>query len=347
MKHLFFLAGLCWLGGCKDTSDETGAPPDSGPDGPVPTWSAAFENSGGGALSGVWGSGPSDVFVVGGDADGAEIWHFDGSQWAAMRAPEDASLLVWVAGFGPDDVWAVGLDGTMVHYDGAAWSPVQTNLDVELWGVFGRASDDLWVVGGDPDTDDICGDAARQGEKSCIWHWDGSSLAPVALPEGENDRRATSIFKVWGVGDALVAVGQKGLLLSHDGTDWRRESAGAEANEDFVSCAGTAPENIVCVGGRGNARIATRDAEGWDTVAPSGLGGLNAVAMTGPDEAIVGGIYGWVGRYTPGQSDPVEEGLLSSEDIHAMWWDGQDRTYAVGGHFLPPYSGVAFVRTVE
>jgi hypothetical protein len=43
------------------------------------------------------------------------IEHWDGSAWSAAANPTSNALhAVW--GSGPADVWAVGIDGTIVHY---------------------------------------------------------------------------------------------------------------------------------------------------------------------------------------------------------------------------------------
>ena len=59
-------------------------------------------------------------------------------------------LLVWVFGFGPDDVWSVGVGGGAVHWDGSSWEVLATGTTTDLWGIWGTSPSDLWVVGGDP-----------------------------------------------------------------------------------------------------------------------------------------------------------------------------------------------------
>jgi hypothetical protein len=297
-------------------------------------WAEAFDTSSAGSLSGVWGSGPNDVFVVGGDQDGAEIYHYDGGGWSPMAAPT-LPLLVWVFGFGPDDVYTVGTKGGMAHYDGSSWTPIDTGTTEDLWGIFGFAKNDLWIVGGDPfDNDPL------------ILHYDGSTFTPHVVDAAQNPQGAKSLFKVWGIGSELFAVGQKGLILRYDGTNWLSSPAGAEANQDFVSLWGTSESDIVAVGGRNNARVATYNGSGWDTVSPDALGGLNAVHMVEPGVAIVGGIFGFVGRFETATGQVIAEAdSLTRVDVHAMWGDGQGKHYAVGGSFLEPHEGAALVRT--
>jgi uncharacterized membrane protein len=81
-----------------------------------------------------WGSASNDVFFVG---DGGRAAHLrNGEPQAAFVA---SATLRSVFGFGPDDVWAVGDDGVIVHYDGSAWSTVASGTTTPLRAVWGFA----------------------------------------------------------------------------------------------------------------------------------------------------------------------------------------------------------------
>ncbi|TNF32056.1 MAG: hypothetical protein EP329_11255 [Deltaproteobacteria bacterium] len=319
-------AGLALLGACP------------GPDpAPTPHWAEAFDTTATGALSGVWGAAPDDVWIVGGRPGVAEIHHYDGAAWSEVAAPSDADLLVWVYGFASDDVLAVGVAGTVAHWDGATWTTLDSGTDADLWGVFGFGPDDVWIVGAAPAGDTV----------PTLLHYDGETFSPYALDPAQNSRSATSLFKVWGIDGTLFAVGQRGLVIRWDGQGWVETPAGAKADQDFVSLWGTAADHIVAVGGRNNARLATWDGTGWTTIAPTGIGGLNAVTMSAPDAAVVGGIYGWVGTFAPESGALEREDSLTNLDIHALWDDGAGRVYAVGGRFVGTFGGVALVRTLD
>lgn len=309
---------------------------DAEPD-PVATWTEAFDTSTAGSLSGVWGSGPDDVFIVGGSENGGEIHHFDGSTWAPMSLPDGVPLLVWVYGFGPSDVYAVGIEGAVVHYDGAVWTALDSGVEQDLWGVFGFTADEVWIVGGD----------VRDGEP-VLMRFDGETFEPTVIGAEENPREASALFKVWGIDGQLFAVGQSGWVLEYDGGAWARRAGGAEANQDFISLWGTAADNIVVVGGRGNGRVAEWDGSELATLAPPGLGGINAVFMNEPGVAHIGGSFGYVGTYDLATDEVTAEDAPPGADaVHAIWGDGQGRHYAVGGSFLPPHRGMAWTRTVE
>lgn len=302
----------------------------------APTWDDAFDTSATGALSGVWGASPDDVFIAGGSDAGAEIYHFDGRDWTPAILPDDAGMLSWVYGFRADDVYAVGVGGTALHWDGSTWTALDTPTTEDLWGVFGLAPDDVWMVGG----------TLQQGAPELL-HWDGVAFTSYALPAEQNNRDATALFKVWGAADTLFAVGQRGLILRWSGAEWRAVSAGAQADQDWVSLWGSGPDHIVAVGGRANARIATWDGSAWTTAAPSGVGGLNAVTLLDPGTALVAGVNGYAATLDIATGALTREPPISAIDLHATWFDGDRTAYAVGGRFIEPFAGVALARTAH
>ncbi len=55
-------------------------------------------------------------------------------------------------GFGPNDIWAVGDDSTVIHWDGTSWTKLSTPFDdaddkPNLVAVWGSSPDDVWIVG--------------------------------------------------------------------------------------------------------------------------------------------------------------------------------------------------------
>ena len=327
LKKLIFILVLPLLVfGCGDEEQPPSAPAQA------PIWEEAFDTTGAGSMSGVWGSSPDDVFVVGGDDQRGVVFHFDGTDWTEMSVPQ-VPLLVWVFGFGPDNVYAVGIGGGAIHYDGSQWSALDTGTTTDLWGVFGLSSDEVWIVGG----------SVFEGDP-LILRYDGSTFTPVSVDPSQNPTGAHALFKVWGIGGKLFAVGQRGLILERIGEEWVNAPAGAEANDDFVSLWGTSEDNIVAVGGRANARIATFDGQSWTTVAPSASGGINAVFMTAPDQAVIGGVFGFGGTFDVATAEVTSEDTTAALDIHAIWGDGAGKFYAVGGNFRSPFQGITLVR---
>lgn len=87
---------------------------------------------------GLWGARPDDVWAVGG-AGGRNgfVWRFDGASWTSVPLPAghpDAAVFkVW--GRAADDVWFCGLEGTLLHWDGAALTPVESGTTRSLFTV--------------------------------------------------------------------------------------------------------------------------------------------------------------------------------------------------------------------
>jgi len=110
----------------------------------------------------VWGSGPSDIFAVGG---GGTIIHFDGVSWERMPTDTDVQFQA-VSGTGPDDVWAVGPYGEIHHYDGIEWTKVESGSETTLFGVHATAPNEVFAV----------------GEQATILRYDGDTWEPMKTP---------------------------------------------------------------------------------------------------------------------------------------------------------------------
>lgn len=184
-------------------------------------------------LRGVHGLAPDDVWAVG---DAGTVVHFTGASWQTIDVPTNAELravyaeadgTVRVAGHqvalrkdpsgqwhdesspmgswwdidetSPSDVWVVGRDGMVRHYDGAGWSLLPTPTDGELRAVAAVAKDDVWMA----------------GEGGVIIHFDGDDFqlqAPLTNHTlNDLDHRGPN---------EVVAVGSEGTVLSWDGGGW-------------------------------------------------------------------------------------------------------------------------------
>jgi len=102
---------------------------------------------------------------------------------------------------GPDDGWAVGDGGTILHWDGEAWTQLASPTDSHLFSVAMVGSDDGWAVGG-----------LYHPEEYTILHWDGEAWTEVASP---TDRYLFSVDMV--SSDDGWAVGSYSSVLHWDG----------------------------------------------------------------------------------------------------------------------------------
>lgn len=298
--------------------------PDDGPD------AAA------GAYMSVWGTGPGDVYTVGGQptlggSDGSRaIYRFDGAAWSEVSVPP-GGMLNWVHGAG-DTMWVVGEGGAALRFEGGTFvEEVDTGAGTTLWGIWCARADRCWAVGGDP-----------RGADSAptMVALDGDTWSPVALPETERPARA--LFKIWGTSDEqIIAIGSVGLAYHFDGTAWTEAPTGVGV--DLISLWGRGPDDIVAVGGRINGQLVRWDGSAWTTEVLGGVPGLNGVWMNSEGTAYAGGVNGRLVRIPAGTFDaePMDSGF--ARVVHAVWGRDAGPFFAVGGSLdrNPPYIGEA------
>jgi hypothetical protein len=301
------------------------------------SWSEAFDASQVGWLLDTCGPSPDDLYAVGGTESTAAVMHFDGKTWSPLDLGVSAPLLNWCHAFSSSDVTMVGNAGTVLHWDGAAWTQQPTPTTQNLWGVWGAAPGDLWSVGGD---------GLADGQATLL-HYDGSAWSAVMLPPLQK-ANVWQLLKVWGTSaDDVYVVGQRGVVLHWDGASWSEELVGA--SDDLVSLWGTGPDRVVAVGGRSNAIVSVWDGAAWKTTSLAPTPGLDGVWMRNPGVAHVVGTYGTLGdldlaTMTLTTVSPPPTQL----DFHSIFGDASGAVHAVGGNLAvanpPQYEGVAYTR---
>lgn len=300
-------------------------------------WEPAFDAEPVGWLMNVGGSGPDDLYAVGGSAERGVVMHWDGAEWSEVGLGVDVPLLNWVHAFGPDDVLAVGNGGTVLHFDGTGWSLQETPVENDLWGVWGASPDDVWAVGG----------RGRMEGQQTLLRWDGSTWREVPVPDLERPN-VYAFFKVWGTGpDDVWIVGQRGAVLHWDGSALTEHLVGA--SQDLIALWGTGPDDVVVVGGRSNGVVSLWDGEDWRTESLAPLPGLNGVWMREPGLAHVAGINGTIAELDLETLEHERAEVDTRLDFHAIYGDGEKLT-AVGGSLArqdSPYEGLAWTRALK
>jgi hypothetical protein len=129
-------------------------------------------------LNGVYYDG-KQMWAVG---DGPSIYNnaaptTPGTGWTASSLPSLPSVnvpfpaLYSVAGTSMFDVWAVGDVGMILHWDGQAWSLVQSNTSAQLTSVFATSTGSAWAAGSDSSGSVV------------LLSWDGMKWTPVTAPK--------------------------------------------------------------------------------------------------------------------------------------------------------------------
>jgi hypothetical protein len=93
-------------------------------------------------FTGVWGTGPQNVWVTS-ETSGEALFHWDGRAWSPVRLP--FSALYGISGKSASDILVVGEEGA-AQYDGSRWFITVNGTPSRLLGVW-QAADGKVVVG--------------------------------------------------------------------------------------------------------------------------------------------------------------------------------------------------------
>ena len=207
--------------------------------------------------------------------------------WQAMKSGTFENLRgVW--GLESGDVFAVGDNGTILHFDGKSWRMMQSNTTADLVGVWARDADNV-VAAGDGGT---------------VLYYNGESWAPMEsgttapigamwglpiFPQGPSQLP----FWVWAVGG-----GPPGTVLHFDGRQWQSIDTGG--SEEFIDITGWLPPpeasdwrpRLMTVGANGTARFL--DGDGWRETDTGVAENLVAVFGDSPDNVYAVGSGGTI-----------------------------------------------------
>ena len=144
------------------------------------------------------------------------ILHHDGLTWTVQPTPTTADLRA-VSGIGPHDVYAAGDGSTLLHYDGVAWTPVVAAEGIENYtAVYAAGVDDVYVAGA-----------------GGVYHYTGA-IAP-SLP--------TAAAILWGTSPTDIFAAGTGIE-AFDGSSWSPTSVATNVR----GLSGTSATDVYAVG---------------------------------------------------------------------------------------------------
>jgi hypothetical protein len=257
----------------------------------------------------------------------------DGWCWSTPRPQGNELIATWASG--PNDVWAVGAVGTIVHWDGVAWSSVASGTTNDLWNVWGSGPNDVWAT----------------GVHGTIVHWNGAAWSPTA------SGTTFDLAGLWGSGrddvwiiantDSSmesngVPLHDMGFALHWNGRAWTQQNIDTKAA--LWGIWGSGPGDIWMVGNddtgawvvlRGDGRTWSEIARGDGTSSASGIWG------TGPDDVWIYGFLAML-RHWDGKTWTNLDGALGTvENVAQMGGSGPQDTWAIGTDFGAAYVSVA------
>jgi hypothetical protein len=200
--------------------------------------------------------------------------------WCWQNPLPQGNDLFGVWGSGPHDVWAVGASGTILHWDGSAWSGTPSGTTEEIRAVWGSGPNDVWAVGGPAFSD-------PHPAPSTILHWDGTAWSNSTSPAG-------SLRAIWGSGaNDVWAVGDAGTTLHWDGTAWTSVGAPFDFRFTLQGVWGSGPDDVWVVGGN---QLGRWDGQTWTLSFTSN--GYSGIGGSGPGDV-------WAAGSNPGLGNGV------------------------------------------
>ena len=192
--------------------------------------------------------------------DNGRIVHFDGQSWKEQESGTEAHLR-HVYGFNDGTLYAVGVHGTVLRGDGDGWEIQDVGTRTNLVRLWGRSADDVYAVGGQYD-------AQRNGFSGDLLQFDGNRWQTMSPVEPVPRLRA-----LCGDRDGLLVVGDQGTICHVDGRGrWRRQDSGTR--HDLCDVVSKDGDRLVIVGdfgtvlSRGDERLASEAATAETSPAP-------------------------------------------------------------------------------
>jgi photosystem II stability/assembly factor-like uncharacterized protein len=265
--------------------------------------------------------------------------------WRVESAGSEDLEGIWAAS--PDDVFAVGAHGTIVHStDGATWTALASGTTVDLHAICGTGSAELYAVG---DHQDDARVGPSRGGAVVLRSRDGATWE--RLPIGDELLHATSVWcgpdevivvgtygdkSRYGFGggprttrptiDSAIAIpGQRNVIPAHAGCQLCDDGAVVVTRDHGASWTGGMtlrmeyPRDVVAVGD-----------DVWVTGVPSTL--FAGYALRSRDR-------GATFEPMPGGSSPASVSDFITGRFNAIWARGSDDVYVVGGSGLLYHDG--------
>ena len=276
----------------------------------------------------------------------AETTEANSGNWTSMTS-NTGKILYAVWGSSSTDVFAVGQDGTILHYDGSGWTAMDSGFTYDLYGVWGSSSSDIYAVGyggtilhcdGTEWTimiqdvihehfQDVWGSCATDVfavgggfSHGSVLHYSGISWTPMPSED------APWLYGIWGTsGSDVFAVG-KGTIMHSDGLDWSVISRCGGTNF-LYDIWGSSSANIFVMGA--NGIIIQYDGSSWAPVAEGIItGSLRSVWGSSPTDVYAVGDGGAILHY-----DGIDWTAMNSGTawrLNGVWGSSLTDVFAVG-----------------
>lgn len=209
---------------------------------------------------------------------------------------------VWITPDPNKTVYAVGDSGTVVSWNGVAWSILDSGTRSNFYGIWGAGGNDFWAV----------------GKGGTAQHFKDGAWSSVSAPGNLRAVSGTGANDIW-------AVGEGGVILHWDGSKWSNTTSGT--TEFLSSVWAIASNDAWAVGDVGV--VIHWDGASWKVVSSGTSKNFSGVWASGRDDVWMVGdetALHWTGsKFIPG-------GDFSGSNLYAIWGAGTNNIYVSSGY---------------
>jgi hypothetical protein len=294
------------------------------------------------SVQALWGSGPNDIWAV----DDGWIMRWDGTKWT-LRSERAAAALRAVGGSSASDVWAVGVAGCAMHWDGRVWSNCREHAtgiptSIALNAVWSRGENDTFAAGGtfllhqagaDWTARDL-GVTAPDFEGTALYAGDDATwIGGYGLIARADEGGDVSYFRthlepvnaLFGLPSGEIwAVGSESASSYFDGASW---SARLEPATTATFSAIWAVSETCVWAATDNGTIFRFDGNGWTQVKHLAAA-TNAIWAGSEDDIWIAGSSFWHWDGAGWQELPIDD---DESEIESLWGASSDEVWAIGG----------------
>jgi hypothetical protein len=243
---------------------------------------------------------------------GGTVLHYNGTTWSQLALNQPTYQLRAVSGSSTSDVWFVGDAGITTHYNGTSFTTVATSSADNLTGVWDISATNIYAVGYPTGT-----------TNSIIFHsTNGTSWTAVTPPHGVTD----SLFAVWAAdANDIFMVGHNGRILYDSSGTFVQFTR--PTTSDLRAVWGTSATNVYAVGDNGVIYHFTGGAT-WTAMTSNTTNNLAAIGGTSASNIWAVGAGGTTVNYNGSAWSVV--GPAIGLNLHGVTSSNVSPVWAVG-----------------
>lgn len=241
------------------------------------------------------------------------ILHWDGSSWYIV--PNTSYSIYDIKMVSSSNGWAIGRAGTILHWDGTKWSQIQSPTKLDLLKLDILTAGDGWAIGA--------------GGSDSVIHWDGNIWSQHASPPTSEPLFALDMVSS---SDGWI-VGWRGLIYRYMSGTWNNVYSPTSNRLDDIQMLSSTDGWVVggSLSGNNEGIILRWNGNTW-SIGHTTNTRLRSISMTSPSDGWAVGYYGailhWDGSSWSNVTSPTTINLHSIDMISSYdgWAVGENGT---------------------